>query len=75
MVIYLTAGNIDESVSLDRFPQREMTSFLVHLGDWNAEDDCDRVDYSGVTTKFANSSIPVFFVMGDEGKQPLSFLE
>ena len=68
MVIYLTAGSIDESVNLDRFPTRRMTSFLVHLGDWNQEDKCEKEDYAGVTQKFANSSIPVFFVMGDEGK-------
>lgn len=67
MVIYLTAGSIDESVILDRFPTRKMTSFLVHLGDWNQEDKCEKEDYYGVTQTFANSSIPVFFVMGDEG--------
>ena len=68
MVIYLTAGSIDESVSLDNFPTRKMTSFLVHLGDWNQDDKCEKEDYYDVTQTFAKSSIPVFFVMGDEGE-------
>jgi len=69
MVIYLTAGRIDESANLHRFPTRKMTSFLVHLGDWNEEEKCDQEDYQGVTQKFANSSVPVYFVMGDDGKR------
>lgn len=69
MVIYLTAGHIDESVDLRRFPKRKKTSFLVHLGDWNEEEKCKEEDYQGVTQNFANSSVPVYFVMGDDGKQ------
>jgi len=67
MVIYLTAGKLEAGVDLGRFPSRKGTSFLVHLGDWNDDDKCNEESYQAVTTTFANSSIPVYFVMGDAG--------
>lgn len=52
---------------LRTLPVRGGTSFLVHLGDWNSPyaTKCDRQSYKDVDDLFSNSSIPVYFVPGD----------
>lgn len=52
---------------LKTLPVRGGTSFLVHLGDWNSPyaTRCDRQSYKDVDALFSNSSIPVYFVTGD----------
>ena len=74
-VLYFTAGRIEDSVpgaiphSLPQFPTRKGTSFLVHLGDWNNPDErCKEEAFQETSDIFANSSIPVYFVLGDAGK-------
>jgi hypothetical protein len=52
---------------LATMPVRGGTSFLVHLGDWNSPyaTRCDRQSYQDVNDLFSNSTIPVYFVPGD----------
>ena len=52
---------------LATMPVRGGTSFMVHLGDWNSPyaTKCDRQSYQDVNDLFSNSSIPVYFVPGD----------
>ena len=52
---------------LRTLPVRGGTSFMVHLGDWNSPyaTQCDEQSYQDVDDLFSNSSIPVYFVTGD----------
>lgn len=52
---------------LRTLPVRGGTSFLVHLGDWNSPyaTRCDEQSYQDVQALFSNSSIPVYFIPGD----------
>ena len=52
---------------LRTLPVRGGTSFMVHLGDWNSPyaTQCDSQSYEDVNDLFSNSSIPVYFVPGD----------
>jgi hypothetical protein len=52
---------------LRTLPVRGGTSFLVHLGDWNSPyaTRCDRQSYQDVNDLFSNSSIPTYFLPGD----------
>ena len=52
---------------LKTLPVRGGTSFMVHLGDWNSPyaTQCDKQSYQDVDDLFSNSSIPVYFVPGD----------
>ncbi|CAB9523644.1 expressed unknown protein [Seminavis robusta] len=52
---------------LTTLPTRGGTSFMVHLGDWNSPyaTRCDRQSYQHVNNLFSNSSIPVYFIPGD----------
>lgn len=54
---------------LSRIPSRGGSSFMVHLGDWNSPNNtkCDETTYTDVTQYFSNSSVPVYFVLGDNG--------
>ena len=67
-VIYFTAGHVEDSLAgatpntLRGFPTRKGTSFLVHLGNWN---NCKDEDFQEAADTFANSSVPVYFVLGD----------
>lgn len=76
MVIYLTAGQYSDNLKqqagtgLSTFPTREGTSFMVHMGDWNDPSmNCDGKSYQAESDLFHPSSIPVYFVMGANGKQ------
>ncbi|KAL7566233.1 hypothetical protein ACA910_011298 [Epithemia clementina (nom. ined.)] len=52
----------------------EASPFLVHLGSWNTDSEeeedggrsCPRFIYRSTGRLFASSSVPVFFVLGDE---------
>jgi hypothetical protein len=52
---------------LRSMPVRGGTSFLVHLGDWNSPyaTRCDKQSYEDVGNLFSNSSMPVYFIPGD----------
>jgi hypothetical protein len=52
---------------LQSMPARGGTSFLVHLGDWNSPyaTRCDKQSYDDVSDLFSNSSMPVYFIPGD----------
>jgi hypothetical protein len=52
---------------LQSMPVRGGTSFLVHLGDWNSPyaTRCDKQSYADVSNLFSNSSVPVYFIPGD----------
>jgi len=68
-VLYFTAGRIEVPHSLPQFPTRKGTSFLVHLGDWNNPDErCKEESFQETSDIFANSTIPVYFVLGDAGE-------
>lgn len=70
---YLTAGRYPEQLRQDLpgllplLPKNNGNSFLVHLGDWNSPfiTNCDYSAYEAMATNFANSSIPPYFVVGD----------
>ena len=52
---------------LRSMPVRGGTSFLVHLGDRNSPyaTRCDEQSYADVGSLFSNSSMPVYFIPGD----------
>lgn len=62
---------------LGTMPVRGGTSFLVHLGDWNSPyaTRCDEQSYQDVNDLFSNSSIPVYFLPGDNDYNGMLFLE
>jgi hypothetical protein len=53
------------SVSWSRHPYS--VAVLFHLGDWNDPNDptCPDQNYVGAASLFSNSSVPVYFVVGD----------
>jgi len=71
--IYVTAGilpNTDEiSETLSNLPGTVENSFLIHLGDWNNVTDvsCDGATFEAVSDFYRRSSLPVYFVVGDNG--------
>jgi len=70
---FVTAGRFTNDAltqlpeQLRTLPVRGGTSFLVHLGDWNSPyaTQCDAQSYQDVNDLYSNSSIPVYFVTGD----------
>jgi hypothetical protein len=52
---------------LHELPKRFGTSFLVHMGDWNSPEqtNCDEASFQEVASFYQNSSVPVYFVVGD----------
>jgi hypothetical protein len=76
VTVYLTGGRfIDDALTAlpDQlatlpFDNNDPTStFLVHLGDWNSpfSTGCDETSYQTNVDLFSQSSIPVYFVPGD----------
>lgn len=72
LVFYAMAGRFQNSIrtqaleNLPRLPRRGGTSFLLHMGDWNSRrDGCPESVFEDVRDDFKESSIPVYFVMGD----------
>ena len=74
VTFYVTGGKYFNDVlelapeRLQSLPTKMGTSFLVNVGDWNSPSDdtrCDEKAYSDVDSLFSNSSIPVYFVPGD----------
>ena len=76
VTLYLTGGRfIDEALialpdqlaSLPYENNDPTTTFLVHLGDWNSpfSTECDETSYETNVDLFSHSSIPVYFVPGD----------
>jgi len=76
VTVYLTGGRfIDEALialpdQLGTLPYENndpTTTFLVHLGDWNSpfSTQCDESSYETNVDLFSHSSIPVYFVPGD----------
>jgi hypothetical protein len=71
-VFYLTGGRVQNGAvgevmdSLPKLPD-DGDSFLVHLGDWNSPftTQCDEASYQEVSDLYALSSVPVYFVPGD----------
>jgi hypothetical protein len=55
------------AAGLPRLPTLAGNAFLSHLGDWNSptETGCTEDSYQRVASLFSNSSIPVYFVVGD----------
>jgi hypothetical protein len=79
-IVYLTAGQYSDHLrqeiasSLKTLPTTNnssdadsTTSFLVHLGDWGDSTSCDEGSFQNVTELFQASSVPVYFVVGDNG--------
>jgi len=72
IVFYLTAGRPRGDTltylagNLTNLPV-EPDSFLLHLGDWNSpfSTQCVESAYQTVDALFSNSSVPVYFVPGD----------
>jgi hypothetical protein len=70
-VFYLAAGRpLDDELdlfqeNLDKLPTKG--DFMVHLGDWNSPfaTRCNKASYASVDQLYAASSVPVFFVPGD----------
>ena len=70
-VFYLTAGRplgdelSDFEDNLPNLPKD--ADFMVHLGDWNSpfSTECDEDSYRVVDELFRTSSVPVYFIPGD----------
>jgi hypothetical protein len=60
---------IADPMSLSRIPTNKGKSFMVQLGDWNSptNTECSEQTYIDVANYYQNSSIPVYFVLGDNG--------
>jgi hypothetical protein len=69
LTIYVTMGEIgDEFEQLSSIPTASGNSFMVHVGNWNTdiiEDGCEDMDYDEVKGIYSSSSVPVYFVVGD----------
>jgi hypothetical protein len=71
---YLTAGHYDDDMMnyvdqyFPHFPTRQGYAFMVHMGDWNdpSSTSCSEASFVSVSQLFQKSSIPVYFVMGDD---------
>jgi hypothetical protein len=59
---YLPGETGGDMADVESWPQ-----FLVHLGDWNspAYTNCGASAYTGIADMFSTSTIPVYFVPGD----------
>jgi hypothetical protein len=57
--------NLPEELS--NLPNIDGNTVLFHLGDWNSPSltRCEETAYNDIATLFANSSLPVYFVVGD----------
>jgi hypothetical protein len=74
ITVYLTSGrypyDVLESASsqMQEIPNQG-TSFLVHLGDWNDPENssCGEDSYQGISQLFQSSTVPVYFVTGENG--------
>lgn len=74
--IYITAGILPNTEPvrnlLNLLPGTAENSFLVHLGDWNNATQqnvtCDASVYQETAVFYRQSSVPVYFVLGDNGK-------
>lgn len=55
------------SSQLTALPTRGESSFLIHLGDWNSPytTNCDEQSFKDVDNLYSASSIPVYFIFGD----------
>ena len=73
IVLYLVGGRTRSSEQLALYEANlgsipvEPDSFMVHLGDWNSPSltGCNETSYANVSSLFSASSVPVFFVPGD----------
>jgi hypothetical protein len=56
-------------IALSRIPKNKGKSFMVQLGDWNSptNSQCSEQTYIDVANYYGNSSVPVYFVLGDNG--------
>ncbi|GKY92388.1 hypothetical protein MPSEU_000209700 [Mayamaea pseudoterrestris] len=72
-VFYATGGRYPDDLMasipdlLSSLPTNSTPGFMAHLGDWNAPSvsGCVEQDYEEVGNLFESSSIPVYFVVGD----------
>jgi hypothetical protein len=57
-----TTAEGGEMADVESWPQ-----FLLHLGDWNspAYTNCGEAAYEGIAEMFSTSTVPVYFVPGD----------
>lgn len=75
LTVYLTAGRYSSALqeqvaaTAGSIPDREGTAFMVHLGDWNSPSltNCNEDTFQQVSNLFLQSSVPVYFVVGDNG--------
>ena len=69
LVFYAMAGRANNELvtqqELARLPRRGGTSFLMHLGGWNADDMCPEQAYQDTAAWYSPTSIPVYFLMGE----------
>lgn len=73
-VQFFVAGGLFAGEALAQLPQElqnlpniDGNTVFFHLGDWNApsETECAESAYSEVADLFTNSSVPVYFIVGD----------
>jgi len=73
-VQFFVAGGLFAGETLRRLPDElsnlpniDGNTVLFHLGDWNApsQTECQESAYSDIATLFSNSSLPVYFIVGD----------
>jgi hypothetical protein len=69
---YVTGGRYsDDEIALvperlENLPKNMGASFLLHLGDWNSPSEgCEEQSYQDANALFSTSSVPVYFVPGD----------
>jgi len=72
---YITAGRFTESgfsdfqEKISQLPTDDGSAFIVHLGDWNSPGsnggNCPRETYEEAYNWYSSSSVPMYFVMGD----------
>jgi hypothetical protein len=73
-VSFFVAGGRFEGATLAAMPEElqslpdiDGNTVLFHLGDWNSpfETDCDEISFEDNANLFEQSSLPVYFVVGD----------
>jgi hypothetical protein len=73
-VSFFVAGGRFEGATLATLPEElqslpniDGNTVLFHLGDWNSpfETDCDEISFEDNANLFEQSSLPVYFVVGD----------
>jgi hypothetical protein len=69
---YVTGGRYSDDERavvpdrLENLPNNMGTSFLLHIGDWNSPSGgCEEQSYQDANTLFRTSSVPVYFLPGD----------